>query len=237
VPRTRSASAHRKVLHAALELLAERGVDATSMDAIAQRSGVSKATIYKHWADKDALLLEVMADIHGLHRRPAFDTGDVRADMIAVLSYRPEGAEVRERIMPHFMAYSARNPSFGNAWRNMVMEPPRRELKRLIKRGIEAGELPARLDRELCLTLLLGPMMYWHVFLRRSAENPKELARGVVNAFWNAFGVTNKTLRRMLQSSYPAPSSPLASSDVQEIARRAAPKPTPDRQDPLGEDV
>jgi AcrR family transcriptional regulator len=231
VPRTRSASAHQKVLHAALELLAERGVDATSMDAIAQRAGVSKATIYKHWADKDALLLEVMADIHGLHRRPAFDTGDVRADMIAVLSYRPEGSEVRERIMPHFMAYSARNPSFGNAWRHMVMEPPRQELKRLIKRGIEAGELPARLDRELCLALLLGPMMYWHVFLRRSAENPKDLAQGVVDAFWKAFGI-NKTLRRMLQSSYRATSSPSASSDVQEIAQRADPV-----QDPLDKDV
>ena len=48
MPRTRSADAHRKVLDAALELFAERGIDATSMDAIAEASGVSKATIYKH---------------------------------------------------------------------------------------------------------------------------------------------------------------------------------------------
>ena len=52
--------------------MAERGIESTSMDAIAEASGVSKATIYNHWADKEALLLEVMADLHGLHRTAGF---------------------------------------------------------------------------------------------------------------------------------------------------------------------
>ena len=79
-----------------------------------RRSGVSKATIYKHWADKDALLLEVLADIIGLHARPVFDTGDTRADMVAVLAYRPpEDGGMRQRILPHLVAYSARNAEFG----------------------------------------------------------------------------------------------------------------------------
>src|SRR5581483_1503271 len=121
-----SASAHQKVLDAALALVAERGVDATSMDAVAKISGVSKATIYKHWADKDALLLEIMAEANCLHKRPKFDSGNTRDDMVAVLTYRPpEHVDTRERIMPHFMAYSARNPAFSDAWKNMVMKPPR----------------------------------------------------------------------------------------------------------------
>jgi AcrR family transcriptional regulator len=190
MPRTRSASAHQKVLDAALALVAERGVEGTSMDAIAGKSGVSKATIYKHWADKDALLLEMMAEVHGLHTRPIFDSGDTRADMVAVLSYRPRRkAEIRERIVPHFMAYSASNLSFGTAWRNMVMEPPRQELKHLMKLGIERGELPAKLDLPLCLALLLGPFIYWKIFVKRTPENPKRLAEGVVDAFWKAFGI------------------------------------------------
>jgi AcrR family transcriptional regulator len=189
MPRTRSVSAHRKVLHAALELVAERGLDATSMDAVAQKSGVSKATIYKHWSDKDALLLEMMADVNGLHARPAFDSGDTRTDMVAVLSYRPpENADMRERILPHFVAHSAHNPAFGQAWRNMVMEPPRRELARLMEQGIRNGELAPGLDIDLSLALLLGPILYWHVFLRRTSEDPKHLAEGVIDAFWRAFG-------------------------------------------------
>ena len=59
--RTPSLQAHASVLAAALELFCERGIDTTSMDAIAEKSGVSKATIYKHWADKAALCLDVLA--------------------------------------------------------------------------------------------------------------------------------------------------------------------------------
>jgi AcrR family transcriptional regulator len=107
MPRTRSESAHKKAIDAALKLVAERGVDGASMDAVAALSGVSKATIYKHWTDKAALLLEIMLVIHGLQERPDFDSGDTRASLMAVLSYRPrEYAGMRERIMPHFAAYS-----------------------------------------------------------------------------------------------------------------------------------
>jgi AcrR family transcriptional regulator len=187
--RTRSAIAHQKVLSAALELVAERGVTATSMDAIARKSGVSKATIYKHWTDKDVLLLDIMAEVHGLHARPVFDSGNTREDMIAVLSYKPqELADLRERLMPQFIAYSASNITFGTAWRKLVMEPPRRELKHLMKLGIEKGELSPDLDVDVALALLLGPMLYWHIFLKRTADNPKGLAEGVIEAFWRAFG-------------------------------------------------
>lgn len=186
--RTRSASAHQKVLAVALDLIAERGFEATSMDAIAEISGVSKATIYKHWRDKETLLLEVLAEANGLHSRPAFDTGNSRVDIIAVLSYRsPEHTEVRERIMPHFMAYSARNASFAQAWRDMVMDPPRQELRHLLNQAISQGELIPELDIELSLTLLLGPMMYWYVFLRCNTGDPTGLAVAVVDAFWRAF--------------------------------------------------
>ena len=61
MPRSRSTRAHQQVLDAALKLFARRGIDPTSMDAIAAASGVSKATIYKHWRDKDALCLEALA--------------------------------------------------------------------------------------------------------------------------------------------------------------------------------
>jgi len=190
MPRPRSVSAHRKVLDAAVELVAERGVDAASMDAIAARSGVSKATIYKHWKDKDALLLEVMASANRLHERPTFDSGDIRADMTAVLSYRtPDDDGMRERLWPHFAAYSARNPEFGDAWRHMVMEPPRKELRALLQRGVAKGELSGELDPDSSLALLLGPILYWHIFFKRHSLDPRPLAETVVAAFWRAYGL------------------------------------------------
>jgi AcrR family transcriptional regulator len=189
VARTRSVSAHRSVMRAAVELVAERGFDATSMDAIADASGVSKATIYKHWPDKEALMLEIMAEMTGLNSRPKFDSGNVRADMAAVLAYRPEeNAETRERIMPHFMAYSALHPAFGRAWRTTVMEPPRRELTRLIQQGIAAGELSKEIDFDFALALLIGPIIYRHVFLHKGEADHSKLAAQVVESFWRAWG-------------------------------------------------
>lgn len=195
--RTRSDSAHRKVLDAALSLFAERGIDGTSMDSVAEQSGVSKATIYKHWKDKDALVLEVMADINGLHRRPSFDTGHTRDDVRAVLAYRnPEGDEAHQKFMPHCIAYSARKPEFGAAWRHMVMEPPRRELRQLLGLGVERGELVADLDIEGSLPLLLGPMLYWYVFFKGTKEKPVALAEQVTDAFWRAFAVRPKARKK-----------------------------------------
>ena len=128
------------------------------------------------------------------------DTALTKVDMIAVLSYRPlEHADMRERIIPHFAAYSAANVSFGNAWRNMVMEPPRRELRNLLRLGIKRGELLPKLDIELSLALLLGPGLYWYIFLRRTLENPKALAEGVVDAFWSGFGLQKSSSKPSLR--------------------------------------
>ena len=140
-----------------------------------------------------ASMMDAMAELHGLHARPKFDSGDIRADMVAVLAYQPpENPERRKEIAPHFMAYAARNTSFGAAWRDMVMEPPRRELRHLMTLGIRKKELTENLNLDLSLALLLGPILYWYVFLKRASHDPRELAEGVVDAFWKAFSVKKR---------------------------------------------
>ena len=137
------------------------------MDAIAQASGVSKATIYNHWADKEALLLEVMLMVNGLDREPEdVDSGDLQRDLATVLTRQPPDKfdAARNRMTPSLIAYSAVHPEFGKAWRHRVMEPPRQCLKRMLRRGIARGVLPQNLDLEAAMALLLGPMLYAHVF-------------------------------------------------------------------------
>lgn len=182
-----SQRAHQKVLDTAAELFAEGGIDATSMDRIAGASGVSKATIYKHWADKDALCLEVLEHVHGLDEpAPEFDTGDLKADLRAFLTYEPsvDKAPVRKRLLPHLIAYSARNQEFARAWRSRVMEPARSMLKRLLRRGVDKRIFPAVLDEDLGVALLLGPMIYRHIF--GSSLDREWLAQGAVESYWKA---------------------------------------------------
>lgn len=190
-PRPRSIAAHKKVLDATVTLFSERGIDATSMDSIAEASRVSKATIYKHWPDKDTLAMEVLAHVHGLDQDPPdFNSGDYRSDLIARLAYQP-GADqaLKDKIWPHLMAYSASNPAFGDAWRARVVEPARAGLIAIIKRGQREGLVRKSLDLEVGVALLLGPFIYAHVFIRRLARTPpKDLEIHVADAFLAAFG-------------------------------------------------
>jgi AcrR family transcriptional regulator len=188
--RPRSALAHKKVIDAAARLFSEQGIDATSMDAITESSGVSKATIYKHWRDKDALLLEVMGYLHGLDEEfPVFDSGDFRADLIAQLKFQPapDRQALREKITPHLMAYAARNRSLGAIWRGRIIEPRRRALLHLIKRGEERGEL-RHTDPEIGIALLFGPLLYRNVFLTKAGgREPKDLEVYAADAFLALF--------------------------------------------------
>jgi len=188
VPRPRSTRAHQKVLDAALKLFAAEGIDATSMDAIATASGVSKATIYKHWHDKDALCLEVLSSVHGLDEPPVSRTGDHRADLVAVLKRQPPAGrrDVCARLMPHLAAYAARNPEFGKTWRASMLTPSRIELTRLLKQAIAEGSLPAHLNLNVSVALLMGPMIYGHLMTAMDRKLPEDMAERVVDAFWRA---------------------------------------------------
>jgi AcrR family transcriptional regulator len=201
-----SARAHSKVLESATQLFAGRGIDATSVDAIAAASGVSKATIYKHWADKDALCLEVMQYVHELDDGPPeVDSGDLRADLVAFLKYEPsrKKAAIIKKLTPHLIAYSARNEEFGRAWKTRVMERARTCLKMLLRRGATRGVFPAVLDEDLGVALLLGPMLYRHIF--GSAVSLDWLVEGTVDSFWKAHArpVANKTKPSQLKKQLP----------------------------------
>jgi AcrR family transcriptional regulator len=199
--RPRSARAHRAVLDAALALFAERGLDGTAVDAIAERSGVSKATIYKHWSNKNALCLEVLGRLHG--DLPTFDTGDVRADITALLKHAPPGrtAKIRERIVPHFQSYAARHPEVLTAWKARVLEPPYAQLTRLIERGIAQGILDPTLHVGLGVAMLLGPMIFRYAAGFIKPQLPPDMPERVVEAFWRAYGKRSTNARESSRTS------------------------------------
>jgi AcrR family transcriptional regulator len=194
--RPRSPEAHDKVLRAALDLFGERGIDATSMDAIAQASGVSKATIYNHWSDKEALLLEVMEMIHGLDREPEnVDSGDILRDLTYILTRRPpdEFESLRTQLMPAMIAYSAVHHEFGKAWRHRVMEPARQCIRRVLRNGIDRGFLTKDLDIEVAISLLLGPVLYSHIFQKdRLPKTAPDIGPKAAEAFWRAHAQARK---------------------------------------------
>jgi AcrR family transcriptional regulator len=192
--RPRSEEAHKRVLDAAIALFADRGIDSTSMDAIAEQSGVSKATIYKHWPNKDALALETLGYLFGADTAlPVADTGNLRADLIARLSHQPaeDRRHLRERIMPHVIAYATRNLDFGKAWRNRAMAPIITALTEWIKREQARGTLRADIDLEVATAMLVGPLAFRNIFHKREPDQRKHFAPGLEQHIADAFLAMN----------------------------------------------
>lgn len=188
--RTRSHEVHQRMIEAALRLFAERGFESTSMDAIAREAGVTKPTLYNHWADKEALMMEVMLYVNGIQgEREDFDCGNLVEDLTWILTRRPpdEFDELRSRMMPGLVAYSARNPAFGAAWRKRIMEPARKALGKALERAMKRGEISSGLDMDVAFCLLLGPMLYRHLFHGKADLEIEVVGREVAEAFGRAY--------------------------------------------------
>ena len=158
--RPRSVRAHDDVLAAARTLFAERGIEQTSMDAIAEASGVSKATIYKWWPNKyavaiDAFLSELMADSFDP------DTGNARDDLAAVVRgimhfySGPSGA-----VFAQLIGEAQSDPMIQKELRTNLVDS-RRELFRAIwARGVARGELRHDVDPDAAIDVMIGPALY-----------------------------------------------------------------------------
>ncbi|WP_372662080.1 TetR/AcrR family transcriptional regulator [Amycolatopsis kentuckyensis] len=72
-----------RILDAVLELLAESGYVSMTIDAVAARSGTSKATIYRRWRNKREIAVAAMARYHGSRTSWSADTGTFRGDLLA----------------------------------------------------------------------------------------------------------------------------------------------------------
>jgi hypothetical protein len=126
--------------------------------------------------------------IHRLDEVPKIPhSEDLKRDMTVYLANEepnPERAAVRSRIMPHLIAYSARNEQFGRAWRARISGHTQAGIRELLRRGIKQGVFPAVLDEDLSIAMLVGPLMYLRIF--GLAIGRERLIVGVVDAFWKA---------------------------------------------------
>jgi AcrR family transcriptional regulator len=159
--RPRSEQSHQAIIGATNELLAERGFADLTMDEIAERAGVSKATIYRRWPSKGTLVFEAFsADF--LARQPAPDTGSLKGDLTTRLRtwVRIVNGTVTGRTLKALLAEIQRDEGLAVIWRDHFAGPVREESKNLVKRAVARGEISQRTDPDLLLDLLYGPMYH-----------------------------------------------------------------------------
>jgi len=165
--RPRSLRVDEAIISATLDLLAEgTSVDVLSIESIAARAGVGKATIYRRWSGKEALLHDALATLKSPGPEP--EGRSVREDLVAMLSQvGPPTPDPRfAKIMPCIMPHLARSQEHYQAYQDII-EPRRDRVRQILRRGVETGELRADLDVELSLAALIGPILVqrvlrWH---------------------------------------------------------------------------
>jgi AcrR family transcriptional regulator len=178
--RPRSEKAHQAILQAAAELLLEQGLTAVSMDAVAARAGVSKATIYRWWPTKESLALDALyhewADVP-----PAQDTGSLRGDLLTLLrpwarlaSRRPYG-----RAIAALVTEAQTDPAFARQYRARFVQPRRDQGRAIFRRAITRGESPPQTNIEVALDLLYGPI--YHRLLHGHAPLNDRFVRDVID--------------------------------------------------------
>jgi AcrR family transcriptional regulator len=183
--RPRSQQAHRAILAAAGELLLARGLSAVSMDAVAERAGVSKATIYRWWPTKETLALDALYTEWAAARPSPRDTGSLRGDLLSLL--RPwaklAGSRPYGRVIAALLTEAHSDPVFAQEYRNRVVGPRRNQARAIFGRAVERGEISSEINVDVALDLLFGAL--YHRLLHGHAPLTDRFVRDAVDMTLN----------------------------------------------------
>jgi AcrR family transcriptional regulator len=176
----RSARTHA-ILDATRELLAKGGVRELTVEGVAARSGVAKTTIYRRWRSKDELALAVLIDmVQSVVAVPKLE--DTRAELIMLVkgAVRVLGKTLMGTVMQGLVSELATDSDLAIAFRGEVVSLRLAEVKRLLERGVERGEIRPDVDVGLAHELLFGPV-YYRLFLSGEPLDDR-LAERIVDA-------------------------------------------------------
>lgn len=158
--RPRNLEAQKSILSASYELLLENGFQAVTVDKIADRAQVSKATIYKWWPNKASVVMDGF--LHAAtDRLPVPDTGTTFNDIVIHTTNLTGFLTSREgAIIKELLGEGQFDSGLAEAYRDRFFRPRRLEARGLLEKGVQRGELKNNLDIGTCIDLIYGPIFY-----------------------------------------------------------------------------
>jgi AcrR family transcriptional regulator len=176
--RPRSRSTEKAILKAASEIVAFSGLADLTIEGVAERAGVGKASIYRRWPSKGALAFDaVLEAILATQRTP--DTGSLEGDLIEVAenwvrgSNNPRGG----RTVAHLIGELQSDPELAAVWPERFVHRLRGKRMPIIEHAVARGEIPPASDRDVIMDLLYGPL--YHRYLNRHLPLDAPFARAV----------------------------------------------------------
>ncbi len=158
--RPRSDAVRAAVLEAAGSLLEEAGFARLTMEGIAARAGVGKATLYRWWPHKGAVAME--AFLAAVSSRIAFPHSDSAVADITTQMLRLAAAyrSLPGRLVCECIALGQADPEVRQAFLDGYMTPRREAAKEVLRRGVAAGEIRADVELDIMVDALYGPLFH-----------------------------------------------------------------------------
>ena len=174
--RPRSEQARQAILRSTLKLLGTNGFSDFKIEEVAARASVGKATVYRWWPNKGALIADAFAS--STTRKLRFpDTGSVYTDMSQQMRQLIKVFRSRRgRIVSAILAAGQSDKDLIEAFRERFLWPRRREAYATLRRGIARGELRKDLDHDLLLDSLYGPI-YMRFLIQHDRLTPEFVDR------------------------------------------------------------
>ncbi|MCU1262100.1 MAG: transcriptional regulator, TetR family [Bryobacterales bacterium] len=181
--RPRDECARQRILDAALELLDRLGLAAVTVDAIAARAGVGKATVYRWWPNKAAVVIEAFREAV-VPELPFPDTGSIENDIRTQMrEFNRMLMGPRGRSLAAIVAAAQTDTDVAAALWNNWLGPRREEAREALLRK---KQWPAGANPELLLDLLYAPM-YYRLMLKHLPLSP-EYAEAIADLALKAIG-------------------------------------------------
>jgi AcrR family transcriptional regulator len=159
-----------RVVTTTLTLLTEAGLDELTIDEISRRSGVAKTTIYRHWPNRSALVIDACSRMTDSEDAPP-DTGSLEGDVRAILTNIAELLETARwsAIVPSIVDAAEHDPAYADI-HGAIQRGHAASLRSALDRAAIRGEIPSQVDRQAIIALLLGPLFYRRWFSREKLD-------------------------------------------------------------------
>lgn len=217
----RNPHTHKAIIEATLSLLNTVHYHALTIEAVAAEAGVGKATVYRWWPSKGALVAEAISSTFTVTDPP--DTGDLRADLLsaASISVHSYSSNPGGILITALATDLVADPDLLESFIANFIRPRRTMLHKLLQRAIDEGLIAPGIDPELIMDMWAGSVVYRRLLAQRPVDD--DFAAQLVNAF-----LVDK---RTAEKKKPTPSS---RSGARSRSGSASSGSTPARQSGTG---
>jgi AcrR family transcriptional regulator len=184
--RPRSIQSHQAMLQATLDLLAEVGFDAMSIDGISARAGVGKTTIYRRYASKEELVADAIESVREEIMIP--DTGNLQGDIDALIQHAAQItlSPLGRQTVAMIISSASSNTQFAQIYWTKYLKPRRKTFEIVLERAKARNEIPTDLDSDLVFDTMSAIMLYALIFQPTSESWTAYVHRALSLLFRNA---------------------------------------------------